>query len=687
MFERLQANATRVRPPRQVTFGYGPWYGGLLTERRAEQAKPSECSELLNFVMTEEGIARTRNGTSLVSSGASGEIKFVRDVKVGSTWYTIYTDSNNVLYYDVSGSATSIATLLGEAHFVGFMGLLLLFDGGNVKFWNGTAIDIAYDNGTGTTTPYQHNNRLGSDDTFLALGNATNTRVANKFTTQTWDTGYTIPPTTFFVWLEKVGNGYTGTDNVAITAYIRRVDTDAEVASKTLSATAGAIAASATEYDITFTSDDITSELAPATEYYLSVEYDNGDATNYIKVHCSDNDDGAGVSLVYTGGAWAADGDKDCLMALKPGMTPKLVFGVVHKDRIFGIEGIDGTNPGQIWYCAAGNHLDWSTSNGGGNVKVIDSSATNYPVGGLVSWYQRLWVFGTTRQPFLGELSGDTPSDYVVNDTLQMVSGHYKSIRAIPSDVMFFQKTGVISMKTIQEYGDIRTSTQTDSIRHTIHRYFTESAIGGYDPEWGLYLLKLPDFDKTIVVHTNIKAARRKGVVEQSFSPVSLWDFAFSGEPTAFGDGNGFALIGTDDGKVYKMDNTVVQDDDNDVTYSLKSHYLLTRFGETAAHKVSSGAFSSVGCTYDINFYRNHERVKHDGVTITVPWDPTIPAEDLTMDYDEMDFLVEAEDFINRDELNFNFRSLMIGIEDISLNGRPVYFGPIMISADSIGGF
>lgn len=685
MFQSLQKVAAKRRPPKQTSLTFGPWSGGLSTEQRAEQLKPYDLSHTLNVILVGEGIVRTRDGSSLVCSGCTGEVKAVGDVKVGSTWYTIISDSDNKLYYDSSGTATAIGTMEGESRFCGFMGLLIIFDGSYVKMWDGTNLDICYDNGTGPTTPYQFNNRSGADETTLALGNGTNNRIAYRFTSQAWDAGYTIPPTTIFAYLSKEGNGYTGTDNVPITAKLRLVSDDSVLATKTLVATAGELSTSAVEYDVTFTDSDITTEMSPSTQYYASLEYNNGDGTNYVKVHCADVGSG-GNAFIYTT-SWASDSAKDPLMGLKPGMPPKGVFGLVHNKRLFFIEGLSGTNPAYLWYSASGNHLDYSTADGGGKAHVIDDSATNFPIGGVASWYGDLWLFGTPQQPYLAKLSGSTPSAYAANATLQAVSGDYNSIVATPSDIFFLAPDGVSAVFTIQEYGDIKVATQTDQIVRTIHRHFSSVAFAGYDPEWGLYLLKLEGHDPIIALHTQMKGVRYQGRKPVTFSPATEWGFAFSGAPTAFGSGNGYMLIGTDDGKVYKMDHAVVQDDDNDVTYQFRSNYLLTRFGELAARKGSANCFGMVGGQFDLVFYRNHSRTSFLTETVEIPWDPTTPIAELTMDVAEMGWDITPFDYFDRMEINFNFRALQVGIENIQLNGRPLYFGPITILADRIGGF
>lgn len=797
----------RSGPPRATSLSFGPWLGGLCTERQAEQLTKYECSQLLNFVLVENGYARTRDGTSLVSSGATGAIKCVGDVKVGSTWYTVFGDDDNHLYYNSGTTAIALAALEGEPRFVGYMGNLIVFDGSYIKLWDGTEtlgaemvtngafaadtdwtkgtgwtisggdascdgtqvadsdlkqdisltagrlykvvytvrnrtagtvtplcgsgtegtarstnatfteylyaatdsliyfradsdfvgeiddvsvkecqnLTILYDDGSGTSTPYQFENRWGNNDTSLALGDGTNTRIAYKFTSQTWDTGavYTIPPTTFYATFSKVGTGGTG----SINAVLRLVSDDSVLATKQIVADVTAISDDA-EVSITYASTDITTEMSQNTAYYMSVEFTNTHGTpaaNHVSVACTNV--GSGGLAFYYDGSWNADTAKDPVMGLKPGRPPKAVDGVVHKDRLFTFEGTSGTNPGYLWYSNAGDHLDWSSNNGGGYATVIDSSATNYTIGGIASWYDELWIFGEARQPFMGKLLGDSPQTYEIHATLQKVSGHYKTIIPTPDDIYFLHPGGVDAVRTIQEYGDIHAISQTDSISKTIHKYYDTVATAGYDPEFGLYLMKLNGYDYTIAVHTRLKSARSYGMKQMSYSPVSIWDFAFTGDPTAFGHGNGFLLIGTASGTVYKMDNTVVQDADTDVTYTLRTYFPSTKFQDLKADKINVNAFSRFGGTFDIVIYKNHNRTSTQTISVTMPWDTSTTPDELTMDYDEMNFLVDPNLYYDREYLNMNFRSIMVGIENVGVNGWPIYFGDVNLMARKIGGF
>ena len=210
MFEGL-AQTMGSRPnPRGKVLKFGPWSGGLVTEYQPEAMRVNEAYEALNLILVGQGVARTRDGSELICSGATGEIVKCSGVKVGQEWKTIISDTDNKIYWDNAGTAELIGTMKGECQFCGFMGMLMIFDGSNIKAWDGTKLFMLYDNGLGAVTPYQFNNRYEHETTSLPLGNGTVTTVDFPFTSQTWDAGYTMPVTHVYVKMKKTGTP-TGT--------------------------------------------------------------------------------------------------------------------------------------------------------------------------------------------------------------------------------------------------------------------------------------------------------------------------------------------------------------------------------------------------------------------------------------------------------------------------------------------
>ena len=374
--------------------------------------------------------------------------------------------------------------------------------------------------------------------------------------------------------------------------------------------------------------------------------------------------------------------------ALKPGIPPKAVFGLVFKDRLMCIEGEDGDNPSYLWYSNAGNHLDWSSSDGGGYAPVIDQSATNYPIGGIAEWNSGLWVFGTPRQPFLGQLSGSSPSAYTIYATMQNVSGHYRSIVVTPDDIVFAHPSGIDMVSSVQESSDIAAKSQTDKIRSIVQQFYSKTAVAGYDPAWGLYLLKMVGTSDVYAVHTRSKAVKYSGQKTEGYSPVTRWRFAWDDSPTAFGNSDGATLVGTDGGNVYKMDREQVDDNGITVLYAIKTSYITTGFGEFQAYKFGVNVFGKMGGKIRFGFCVNAARTSSVNYDIVLPIDSTVMTASITNLLTSGSFFIaNPGSYYDRSDVNFNFRTIMVSIDDIVLYGKPLYFGDIKVLVKKVGGF
>jgi hypothetical protein len=249
-----------------------------------------------------------------------------------------------------------------------------------------------------------------------------------------------------------------------------------------------------------------------------------------------------------------------------------------------------------------------------------------------------------------------------------------------PGDVYFLHPSGLDSVRVMQEYGDVRAISQTDAIRNLIVDNYDTDAFAGYDPENGLVMLKLNDgTDSFYVVHSRMKHARDMGDVVYQVSPSAEWVLnlpQISGNdqvPSVFGSGDGYAFIGTDQGAVYRLDNSVVTDAGNDADYRVRTAYMSTRFGEMNARRVNFDVFGAAGGSFRINFYTNHSLTAifyetGDLPTVLTGTDPDDPSTD--------DFNLNFDRF----NVNFPFRSLMMEINNIELNGHnPIYVGAISV--------
>jgi len=502
----------QMKPPsyQRDALTFDGWRHGLhvVDHQQATQVKPTELAECVNFhIHNQAGHLKSRAAISKYTNAAaasSAAVKAFKKVLIGATEYELLIDANYKIYYlDGSLDPTLIGTLEGDATILPYNGVALLLDGSFIKYLDGVSkIKIAYDDGTGSSG-YQFNNLNGSDDTTLALGNGTNTRIAVKFTSQAWTAGYTIPPTTVTVELSAQGTPSAS----AITIRIRRVSNGSVMAAKDLMADASELTSVSEQVSVTFTESDITTELSPNVAYYFSIEHTGGDSSNYVKVHCTTV--ASGGTAYYYDGSWHADATKTPIAALRPGMPPKGAFGTVALGRPF-VAG-DPDNPGWLWF---GNltHLDWSTADGGGYVGAVDGNANSFPIGGVENIYEDVLVYGKENHPYVARLTGGEPSSYSLPVTFQKVWTNHRCLISVVNDMWSASRDGVYPISGVQAYGDLRASRVDDPIMKRIEDYWdTDTALAAYYPTDGQFWLVMPDWHRVLVARIKYPVVEPNG--------------------------------------------------------------------------------------------------------------------------------------------------------------------------------
>lgn len=480
----------------------------------------TEASALINWAIRKGGKLVTRTPISVYSNSATtsnGIIDTIAEVNIGGTNYILLVDENYVLYYlDGSLDPTEIGDLEGATRIIGYNGVALLLDGDYIKYLDGVAsIKIAYDAGSGSSG-FQFDFTALDNDGSLQLGDGTNTRIGQMFTTQAWTAGYTIPPVTVSAYLTKEG-APTG----SITVKIYKVSDDSVIATKTfLSDVSELDATTAAKYSATFASTDITNEMLPSTAYYFSLEHTGGDADNCVHVHY--NTVTTGGKLFHYAGAWTENTTKNGLMSLSPGRPPKGGFGAIWNNRPF-VSG-DPDNPGYIWY---GNltHLDWSTSDGGGYLSAVDDKNTNYDVGGLIAQFGDLYAFGTQSQPYMVKISGASPSAYVQNFLFQKPWTDHKTLVSSVNDIWYGCSDGVAPVSGVTEYGDLRTNFASDPILDRIEDYYNDSiyVFAEYYPKDGQYWFVMDAYHRVLIFHTKLGVLSPESVGIRH--PISEYEF------------------------------------------------------------------------------------------------------------------------------------------------------------------
>ena len=231
---------------------------------------------------------------------------------------------------------------------------------------------------------------------------------------------------------------------------------------------------------------------------------------NYIQLECDTvTSDGDGK---HYDGSWRDDALKIGLAAIKPGRPPRARFGLIQKTRLYTSG--DPFNKGIIWYSNVNTSFDWSTTNGGGYIGVVDQNVTNFPVGAMLSLYSSIFVFGQQSQPYLCKLLGDSPSEYDLPPMFQKIYSTHKTALHTVNDCWFGSDTGINALSGVEQYGDLRTFFESEAVDDRIMDYWTDDdAFAGYNGETGQYFLKMTGYPRCLVVHTKSPVADKRGRV------------------------------------------------------------------------------------------------------------------------------------------------------------------------------
>jgi hypothetical protein len=132
----------------------------------------------------------------------------------------------------------------------------------------------------------------------------------------------------------------------------------------------------------------------------------------------------------------------------------------------------------------------------------VDNNANNFAVGAIVSQYGDIYIFGKNAQPFVSKLTGASPSAYSLPPIFQKVYAAHKTAFQIINDIWFGNESGIDSMGGVEQYGDLRTFSESDPMKNVFDTYWNDDdAFAGYNAQAGQYILKLPDYLRCLVCH------------------------------------------------------------------------------------------------------------------------------------------------------------------------------------------
>lgn len=560
---------------------------GILETVKTISLTPDYARVARNFLINEAGFYEVRPGLKQVTASACGAaVKTIAYMPISGTFYTLLVDADNKLYACTGSEpelapGTAEATLEGAVQIVPFHGQAVILDGSYIKYFDGTSVEIAYDDGYGPSA-YQHDAtcQVFASAKARALYNGGTTKAGAKFTTQGWDSGYTIDLTQVTVWLKKTGSP---TGNATVEIYSDDSGVNALLATSD-AVDVSTLTTNFVQTDFAFSAGDVS--MTPETAYYAVVSYSGGDADNNITVAASA--EAAAGDMTYYDGTWNSDTSADALLKVKPGKPPKAAFGDVKATRLYVAGSPD--NPGYVYFSNANSLFDWSTPDAAGYVSAVDDNASSFPVGAVVAHYGDLYVFGKQEQPYLCKLTGSIPAQFALPPLWQKTYTDPKQILSLPNDIWVASGDGLNSLAGVQQYGDLRIAPYSQAVSGKFNGYWDTDAFIGFEPQNRLVLVKLSGVTDTYVCHL------KQG------NPWTTFRFGIT--PTAFHNHLGRLYVGDDNGHLYKMDPDLWEDDGDEFDLRLKSGMLEQPFGRAFLDTAFISA-SEEAASFDVQVYKN----------------------------------------------------------------------------------
>jgi hypothetical protein len=564
--------------------------GKLITDVHEKLLSFDDFVSLTN-IRYELGKPRTREALYKLTGAALAAGKFPKTIAIIpiSTTNHLLVVSDDFKLYSITGAEGSmafnaaIATLDSSCVIIPFSGYAVLCDTGYLKYYNGTAVKIMYDDGTGSGG-YYSNKLTGSVDGSKGLYVTSSHFAGNIITTP--NTGYAWPVTQITAWLKKVGTPTGG--STAVTARIYKVSDNSLIATSTTSYDPATFSTNAAVFDFDFASG---TELLNYTPYRFGIFYNDAGSTSTdcVKIEYTSVASG-GLSSFFDGTSWTTNGARDLMIGVKPGLPPKAGFGCVAHNRLHVV---DPDAPGRLKICAPGDGFDWSTPTLAGSVNSIDDSANSFPIGAVVEKYGDIWIFGKAKQAYLAKLVGSSPADWVIKLSGQEAHTSHLSIQDTVDDLYFASSFNCNNMAGTEQYGDIRAGGVGNPVKNLFETYWTTvDAFSGYWGRTGQYFIYLPTYG-TMVCHTKDGSKRWT-----RYTYKNLTESAYFGADTNF-------YVGCTDGNLYRLSSSLFSDAGVAYDVTMEGGIGEFPFGEMQLVKIYHRIFTTGTTTAKLHLYRN----------------------------------------------------------------------------------
>jgi hypothetical protein len=341
--------------------------------------------------------------------------------------------------------------------------------------------------------------------------------------------------------------------------------------------------------------------------------------------------------------------------------APKSKAGLVRKSRLYTWG--DADNLSRLTYTGVNDEKATHSSSDGGYVDIDANDGSDLL--GAVNFQTSMFLQKESSLHRIDDYPGDaTFKVEKLTDDLGTVSHRTSLFEG--GVVSFMSKEGWVAMHPSERYGDIQKGVSiSEAFRTNASKFANSDAYSTYNAIDKQLWLALANSNGQYLDYFYVANLGTGGQISQ-------YQFQFG--HSCFSYVNGEMLIGGVDGNLYKLDNTGAVFTDNAVEYT-NDCYTRTAFTDWGVFdnwkhnkKIYVRMSGSAGVTANLKIYKNEDytSVITIALTITGSWEPiynysALLIYDATMKIGRLDTNIESRH-------KFDYRSIMLGIEDIAGN-------------------
>lgn len=629
------------------------WEGGLNEIRAGLGLRPDELAAVRDYkyVETEQGLGlMSREGLKKqTSTGCGAAIKDLAAYITTAGITEVLAVAGSDLFKNVAGVMTKVADLAGSrGRMVQFNNVMAIADGSYLKYYDGSSLVMAWDSGEHILSSVADYDQ----ETKLYTGSVT--RAGHEFTTPSWDSGFTLPLSGFDdysvrFWLKKYG---TPPGDGAVK--VRLVSDDSVVAA--VDFTADDLEATGQVEAFNFSSG----EMEPETAYYVVVEYDDGasSSSNCVTVCYSTDTDASGNYITFSGSYSPVAGD--CYVQLRPGLAPQASMLEVRKSRLHCDDQAAG-HRNWMHISNAGDQNQWTGT--GCDTIVFEQGAE---ITAIKNFYSMTMVHLRGGPKVVVKVSGSS-IPFAVDDYLKGAAAiNQDVVQNVGNDYLFLDDAGLVSLMAWERTGDFEYSIKSDKTKRTVNQSVSASSFGGHCTTEMQYWLDVADRDGVAYVY------------DAQYGVWTTYLFLLGADvvPSVYSEWGGDAYVGDSAGHYWKQDIKSPQYTDGGAEYSprvLFAPFDLSTKLQKHWRLVNVEARARLSAVFDLNLFKNLSASSFKTIKVDLPIDPDVTVDELEMTLDEMTFpLDDLRSNLYLSRVNFEAKTLQLGIEDVDLAGSPL---------------